>query len=450
VRLGSIRRLPVFLAALLLAGQVLAQPAEPARIADGVDLEGIPLGGKTAEEAEPLVRALAERKLRQPILLQGAGRTARRAAGELGATCDAAAAIAAALSAGTEGSAFQRLQARVPLLGGRRVALPLALDPAACRERLARVTRSWVTAPREPRLRWEGAHAARGSGRATLSPGRAGRRLDAAATLARLEVALAQTAWQEEAARSVASGETPDAWLARVPPLPIDLVMPAMPPRVTRAHLASLTTELARFSTRFRAGERNRAHNIRLAARAIDGLILLPGDLFSYNTVVGRRTRSRGYRLAPQIVDGELVPGVGGGVCQVSTTLYNAALLADLQIVERRHHQFPVRYVPSGRDATVADGYLDLRFRNHLDGPVALLLSTQGSQLIARVVGAPAHRCQVTLLRQGIRTVPAPPRKRESAKPPRNGLRVTLVRVVQDPSGSRRREVVSRDFYRPR
>lgn len=439
----------VVFAAALIAGRALSASADPERIPDGVSLEGVPLGGMTAAEAEPLARALAERKLRQPLLLRwkpGAGakpRAARRTAGELGATCDVDRALAEALGAGTEGSAFQRLQARFSLLGGRQIRLPVVLDAVGCRERLKRVTRDWVRPPVEPRFRWTGR-------RGTVIAGRAGRRLDAAASQARVEAALALPEWQAAAAKSIVEGVTLDAWMARQEPLSVGLLLPSVPPRVTKADLTALTTELAHFSTGFRTGERDRAHNIRLAASAIDGVILLPGDVFSYNRVVGRRTRDRGYRMAPQIVDGELVPGVGGGVCQVSTTLYNAVLLADLEIVERRHHQIPVRYVPSGRDATVADGYLDLRFRNRLGRPVALAMTTEGSRLVARVIGAPEYRRQVTLLRQGIRTVPPPTRRSRTDRPPRSGLRVTLVRVVREPAGTQRREIVSRDFYRPR
>lgn len=431
---------------LLLAGSAQAQTAEPIRIPDGVELEGIPLGGKTAEEAEPLVRALAERKQRLPLLLRAGSRTARRTAGELGATCDVDGALAAALAAGTEGSALQRLQARWAFLGGRRIEMPLRLEASAYHPRLARVIRDWVVPPREPRLRWE-------NGRASVIPGRAGRRLDATTTSANLQAALAGRSWQD-AAKSVVEGETLEAWLARQTPHLVEVVLAPHPPRIRGSHLAALTTELARFSTHFRPGERNRSHNIRLAAAAIDGLILLPGDVFSYNETVGRRTRARGYRLAPQIVDGEMVPGIGGGVCQVSTTLYNAALLADLQIVERRHHQLPVKYVPSGRDATVADGYLDLRFRNGLARPVALNVVAEGGRLVARVIGAPECRRKVRLLRQGVRTValrrPASDTGRAARRPPRPGHRVTLVREVRDRSGALlRREVVSRDYYRP-
>src|SRR5207248_462182 len=94
---------------------------------------------------------------------------------------------------------------------------------------------------------------------------------------------------------------------------------------------------------------------------------------------------------------------IGGGVCQVSSTLYNAALLADLEITRRHHHHFPVHYLPAGRDATVSDGGLDLRFRNRLGAPVALLLSVKGGRILARVYGAEGSRRSVRLLTERLR-----------------------------------------------
>jgi vancomycin resistance protein YoaR len=274
-----------------------------------------------------------------------------------------------------------------------------------------------------------------------------------------VEAILAENPWQEAAAKSVGDGETLSAWLRGVTPLPVEMILPARAPRISEADLRAITTELTRFSTHFRASERNRAHNIRLACRAIDGVILLPGDVFSYNDTVGHRTRRAGFRLAPQIVDGELVPGIGGGVCQVSTTVYNAALLADLAIVRRNHHQFPVHYVPAGRDATVADGSLDLRFRNRLSRPVALHVTAEGSRVVARVFGAPECRREVTLQRKGIRFVPARtlrvsdrslrPGRRIVERRARRGQRVTLIRITREPGGLTRRETISRDLYRP-
>jgi vancomycin resistance protein YoaR len=422
-------------------------PSPGARIPDGVIVDGLVLGGKTIEEAGPLVRAMAERKLLVPITVRAGGRSVRRTAGELGATCDAEAALAACV-AEEDAGLLRRIAAWITSGGERRVPLPVRLDRNACEERLLRLTRDWMQPPREPRLKWVGERIER-------IPGKPGFEVDAEGSCARVEAVLASSEWQEAVARSVGEGETLEAWLKQGTPLAVDLAVVAKPPRVTAAHLDAIRMELSRFSTRFRTGERNRAHNIRLASRAIDGLVLLPGDTFSYNDTVGPRTRRAGFRLAPQIVDGELVPGIGGGVCQVSTTLYNAALLADMEIVRRRHHQFPVHYVPAGRDATVAYGSLDLQFRNRFQKPVALHVTTQGSRLLVRVYGAPECRREVKLLRTGIRRLPAGvvrvsgSGRAGKARTPRSGHRVTLIRVVRDPSGVERRETISCDVYPP-
>jgi vancomycin resistance protein YoaR len=455
---ASLALLAAALSGALLMGSTIASPAEPGRIMDGVVVDGLPLGGKTPTEAEALIRAIAERKLQMPLLLRAGTWTARRTPRELGATCDVAAALAAATAAGEESSALERLQARLPFVGGRRIELPLQFDAKTCEARLRRVTRSWASPPREPRFRWVDGAAGRPP-QPRVIPGRPGYRLDAPATLTRVEAALAATAWQEAAAKSVGDGEAASAWLSGITPLPVEVTLPARSPRIDEVDLSAITTELTRFSTHFRASESNRAHNIRLACRAIDGTILLPGDVFSYNETVGHRTRRAGFRIAPQIVDGELVPGIGGGVCQVSTTVYNAALLADMQIVRRNHHQFPVHYVPAGRDATVADGALDMRFRNRLSRPVALHVTADGSRVVARVFGAPACRREVTLQRTGIRFVPARtvqvtdrslrPGRRVVEKRGRRGQRVTLIRITREPGGATRRETISRDLYRP-
>ena len=106
-----------------------------------------------------------------------------------------------------------------------------------------------------------------------------------------------------------------------------------------------------------------RGKNIIIAASAINNHILAPGEIFSFNRIVDPRTIEKGYKHAPIIVGGRVIPGIGGGICQVSSTLYNAILKAGLEVVERYPHSKPVYYVPPGRDATVSD-YLDFKFRN--------------------------------------------------------------------------------------
>lgn len=124
---------------------------------------------------------------------------------------------------------------------------------------------------------------------------------------------------------------------------------------------------IAVYSTHFDSNLVNRTVNIRLAATALDGKLLAPGERFSFNESVGQRTTEAGFKEAMIIEGNTYIPGIGGGICQVSSTLYNAALLAHLEIVERHSHSLPVDYVPSGQDATVSYPNLDFKFRNSTD-----------------------------------------------------------------------------------
>lgn len=129
---------------------------------------------------------------------------------------------------------------------------------------------------------------------------------------------------------------------------------------------------LAKFTTVFDAGNTNRASNIALATKTLDGIILKPGEVFSYNKVIGNTTKEKGYKLGGAYVNGQVVQAYGGGICQVSTTLYNAVLYANLEIVQRYNHTYAVSYVPAGRDATVSYGGKDFKFRNNRKYPIKI------------------------------------------------------------------------------
>lgn len=135
------------------------------------------------------------------------------------------------------------------------------------------------------------------------------------------------------------------------------------------------------YTTEFNPLNLSRSKNLTLAAAALDGKLINPGEVLSYNKTVGPRWPSRGYEKAIIFQNGEMVEDYGGGVCQVSTTLYNAAVAAGLQIVERHHHSLPVPYVPDGFDATVSYGTLDMRFRNSTQDLLSIATAVQGSRL---------------------------------------------------------------------
>lgn len=159
------------------------------------------------------------------------------------------------------------------------------------------------------------------------------------------------------------------------------------PPVLTAERLKGITGVLGTMETITSANPK-RNNNIKIAAESIDGTLLSPGEVFSVNQTVGKRTQSRGFLTAPVFVNAEKVPGVGGGVSQITGTLFNAAALAGLLIKEVNPHSRPVAYLPVGRDATVAYGDLDLKFVNNTKAPVYIAYAFNKQRLRATLFGA--------------------------------------------------------------
>ncbi len=157
-----------------------------------------------------------------------------------------------------------------------------------------------------------------------------------------------------------------------------------IPLKITKASktINDLGTEafpylISSFSTKYDASNRNRSTNLEIAAKKINGKVLMPGEVFSYNKVVGKRTVEEGYKDAKIYADGGVVDGLAGGICQISSTLYNAVLLANLEIVERRNHSYVTSYVSAGRDATVVYGAIDFQFKNSRSYPIKIEASVK-------------------------------------------------------------------------
>ncbi len=160
-------------------------------------------------------------------------------------------------------------------------------------------------------------------------------------------------------------------------------------PQVTASYLEDkyVNKIMAKYSTSFAGSSEGRCANIALAASKIDGYVVNPGERFSYNKVVGPRTAEAGFRLAHVYVGTKVVDGIGGGICQVSSALYNAVVMADLKTVSRTNHSIPVDYVPRGRDATVSYGTIDYVFENNKPYPVSIKAKIDGTNLTVSIVG---------------------------------------------------------------
>jgi len=207
---------------------------------------------------------------------------------------------------------------------------------------------------------------------------------------------------------------------------------------------------LGAFSTDLAPRSPEQMHNIRLAASKIDGVTLKPGDEFSFNKVVGMCGVTQGYKRAPTIIDRELRPSWGGGVCQVSSTLYNAALLANLDVVERHPHSKRVSSVPPGRDAMTAYGIGDLRFVNSSRQPVRIAAKASEVRLtiniLSRAESDISTQIHSTVVGSG-RHLPAGDIPHGMLDSSVQGQTVLTYRVVKRNDQEISRELISRDTY---
>jgi len=168
---------------------------------------------------------------------------------------------------------------------------------------------------------------------------------------------------------------------------PVPLVVDAIEVHPTTAEFQQVKDKLGDYTTYFNPNLKERVNNVQLAAKTFDGLILPPGGEFSFNETVGKREKEKGYLPALMFVDNKVVTDDGGGVCQDSSTLYQAVRQANLHILERNSHSLPVAYVPRGQDATVAYGLLDFRFKNDTQGYLLISARTGSNWIRIRIFG---------------------------------------------------------------
>lgn len=240
----------------------------------------------------------------------------------------------------------------------------------------------------------------------------------------------------------------------------IRLPVMANPPELTTAAVQGLGIRrlIAEWSTHYDPAI-PRAENVERAARAFDGLILKPGEILSYNGTVGPVDASTGWREASVILGGELVPGVGGGVCQVATTFYGAALRANMEILERHPHQLAVGYIPPSEDAAVAQGYQDLKIRNNTRGHVLVRSEADGGTVTFRLYGDLPSGQEIRIESEVTGSLPFPvravvdpalaPGQQQPVRGGIPGLTSEAYRLVFADGELVKRELLSRDQYLP-
>ncbi|WP_446899396.1 VanW family protein [Clostridium sp. LBM24168] len=227
---------------------------------------------------------------------------------------------------------------------------------------------------------------------------------------------------------------------------------------VDKNKLSSINANIAHFSTDFSSSSYERAHNIELSSRLINDKLIMPGEVFSFNYCVGERTQERGFMEAPVIVGDKIDSGIGGGICQVSSTLYNAVLRAGLVPVERSHHTIPPSYVDIGLDATVDWNNIDFKFRNTLNYPIYIESHTENrnihiniysnSSLLKRkyIVSDNVYE-EIPSVTKVVNAFNMPKGKSVVIQQGRNGYRSKIIRNVYENEKLVASEIISDDLY---
>ncbi|MFX4263205.1 VanW family protein [Pelotomaculum propionicicum] len=340
------------------------------KIYSGVEFMGTDLGGLNKEEGMAKLAETEKSFRAKRVALRYHGWSSTLLLNEVGFEINKEAVITEALNAGKQGSIIKRWQDRKQIeKNGLSLQTAFTYDEEKLSQRLKDLTGEITTDPVEATFRV-------GAGdRVTVVPSQDGMGLD----LEKLKKDIVDVLNNRDQE--------------------VDLSLVPVSPSRTTAALESMNINglLGGYTTHFDAGKVSRTYNISVAARAFDELLVMPGQVVSFNEVVGPRSSEAGYKTAPVIVNDELVDGLGGGVCQVSTTLYNSVLMANLEIEERYNHSIPVSYVPIGRDATVVYDALDFKFGNNTGDYLYIKSYLSGGQITINIYGNTAYKRDVRI-----------------------------------------------------
>mgnify|MGYP001160707243 CR=1 FL=1 len=342
---------------ILLGGAYyLANQAER-NILPGIRVQGIPLGDMTKEEALSKLKQRLDTPDKNKLLITANDQEWDISYQEIGINIDYQKTVDKAFTVGRNGgSVKQGLQAlRLQYL---QLDIPVSytFQNKKLRNKIIAINDNYKQSPQNARLLLQNKNI-------TMIKHREGRRINIGATIEKIKEGYL---------------EIHDSFPA---------VIETIDPQVKASDLSSINSILGECETKFNPYSPNRVTNLELASQKINNTLLRPGEVFSFNQLVGKRDKKSGYKNAPIISNTNILSGLGGGICQVSTTLYDAVLLANLHIVERYPHSMAVGYVTPGLDATVAYGYKDFKFKNTYDNPIYILSSLQDNRLSVIILG---------------------------------------------------------------
>lgn len=355
--------------ALFFAFPVSVRAEESVTIADGVYIGNIYVGGMNEEEARQAVDSYVEETGNVMLTLAVGEKSVEVQASELGICFSDTSVIQEAIDVGRSGSLIKRYKDKKDLQNGDKV-IELKLDVdtkavAALMEEQSEVLNQEAVDNSLTRV----------DGKFQIIKGEQGIEVDVAESIAVIEEYI-NTDWDGHEAQ-------------------IELVAEIVEPRGSEEELSQITDLMGGYTTNYNSSNSNRCTNISVAAEKINGTILYPGDEFSVAETIGPLDAANGYQLAGAYENGQTVESYGGGVCQVSSTLYNAVILAELEVTERSNHSMIVTYVEPSMDAAIAGTYKDLKFVNNQELPIYIEGYTVGKNVYFNIYGhdtRPANR----------------------------------------------------------
>lgn len=355
----------VILLIVAIAGGMTAHVSEITKqegYFEGVQIEGVELGGLSKEEAAEKINEYWEELLKTEVELGVGEKSETVTLEELGLTCNSEEVLEDAYALGREGNTFQKyLDIQSLKKEAANYSLEFAFDEEALQTVLAEKTESYED-------KMQNASIERVNGSFVITEGKAGVVFN-----------------YEESAKLIVEKVTTD-WEDR-DTFKIDMITQVEEPEYTTEMMEKITDKLGTFSTSYSSSAAGRKKNVKAGASYINGTVVYPGETFSTHDVVTPFTYERGYAMAGSYLNGETVESMGGGICQVSTTLYNAVLRAELEITERHEHSMTVGYVQLSADAAIAGTYKDFKFTNNLDTPIYIEGSANGSTLTFTIWG---------------------------------------------------------------
>ena len=405
----------------------------------GVSVDGLKLNGYTMEEArEKLVALNADRLAAMTVRLAYNDREWSIAPEQMGVELDIDEKLEAAWNLGREGNIFFR-QGEIRRLKqeGQNLSTALSYDETALREKLGEVKEAIDLPAVDASISFDPS----AEEKFTITPESSGRNVDVSILVGQVKTQL-------------------DNGFTTVIEVKPDIVAPT----VYAADLEQATTRISRASTDLGSSSDARIHNVKTALSYFNGMVLQPGQEVSFNQTTGPRGLEQGYQNAGVIEDDEIVDGPGGGVCQVSTTLYQAVVKANLEIVRSNKHSIPVSYVDVGTDAAVAYDYKDLIFKNNTDYPIFIEGRVSGNTVAVSIYGYPLPEgTEIEIVTDVYETIEPEEDKiildtegehvtytdeTKVKKRSREGIKVRSYRVVKQDGEEVSRELLRDDYYK--